>query len=178
VSLKPSVGIQLQAGIRHPSKESKHIHIDASHARPSNSITSQINMSDLPRYELIPSHDADVKSPSGARPGDEESGWHANTASTSTMVAPARICYSFNPEYPVPGKAEDVVGIRGTSKEVSPTTFHPFGLLRNYGTSSDPPSVPMSTSTPSPSSNAPSPPSKPTRTTESSSSSPRQTPRR
>lgn len=77
-------------------------------------------MSDLPRYELIPSHDADVKSPSGARPGDEESGWQSNTnASTSTMVAPSRICYSFNPEYPVSGKAEDVVGIRGTSKEVS-----------------------------------------------------------
>ncbi|KAI5453045.1 hypothetical protein NCC49_006573 [Naganishia albida] len=75
-------------------------------------------MSDLPRYELIPSHDADVKSPSGARPGDEESGWPTNNgASTSTMVAPSRICYSFNPEYPVPGKAEDVVGIRGTSKE-------------------------------------------------------------
>lgn len=77
-------------------------------------------MSDLPRYELIPSHDADVKSPSGA--SDEESGWPTNNgASTSTMVAPSRICYSFNPEYPVPGKAEDVVGIRGTSKEVSST---------------------------------------------------------
>lgn len=77
-------------------------------------------MSDLPRYELIPSHDSDVKSPNGVRPGDEEAGWQSNTnASTSTMVAPSRICYSFNPEYPVPGKAEDVVGIRGTSKEVS-----------------------------------------------------------
>jgi hypothetical protein len=88
-------------------------------------------MSDLPRYELVPSHDSDVKHANGARPGDEESGWPSETvASSSTAIAPSRICYSFKPEYPVPGKEEDVVGLRGANKQVSPDDdVLPFVLL-------------------------------------------------
>lgn len=77
-------------------------------------------MSDLPRYELVPSHDVDVKQANSGRPGDEESGWLAQVgASSSSATAPSRICYSFKPEYPVPGKEEDVVGLRGANKQVS-----------------------------------------------------------
>ncbi|KAJ9092900.1 hypothetical protein QFC21_006612 [Naganishia friedmannii] len=79
-------------------------------------------MSDLPRYELVPSHDAsDSKSHRGPAHGDEEQGFFLSAAevgtSSSSGAAPSRICYSFKPEYPVPGKEEDVVGIRGTSKQ-------------------------------------------------------------
>lgn len=82
-------------------------------------------MSDLPRYELVPSHDSsDSKSHHGPAHGDEEQGFYPpsaeiGTSSTSSGAAPSRICYSFKPEYPVPGKEEDVVGIRGTNKQVS-----------------------------------------------------------
>ena len=77
-------------------------------------------MSDLPRYELVPSHDVDIKQGNGGRPGDEESGWPAQVcASSSSVAAPSRICYSFKPEYPVSGKEEDVVGLRGANKQVS-----------------------------------------------------------
>ena len=76
-------------------------------------------MSDLPRYELVPSHDVDTKQANGARPSDEESGWLSQAgASSSSTAASSRICYSFKPEYPVPGKEEDVVGLRGANKQV------------------------------------------------------------
>lgn len=90
-------------------------------------------MSDLPRYELIPSHDsADTKSHRGPAHGDEEQGFYPSSAdvvpsasSSASGAAPSRICYSFKPEYPVPGKEEDVVGIRGTSKQVGYTSIVP-----------------------------------------------------
>lgn len=107
-------------------------------------------MSDLPRYELVPSHDVDVKQASGARPGDEESGWLSQTGTSSSSTAvPSRICYSFKPDYPVPGKEEDVVGLRGANKQVSfgldDVSPIPFVLWSDYSLMS------CNCSTPSPS---------------------------
>lgn len=99
-------------------------------------------MSDLPRYELIPSHDsADTKSHRGPAHGDEEQGFYPSSAdvvpgasSSASGAAPSRICYSFKPEYPVPGKEEDVVGIRGTSKQVGYTSIVPSTTVHKLTT--------------------------------------------
>jgi hypothetical protein len=87
-------------------------------------------MSDLPKYSYANDHTDLESAPLMSAEGQAENGWSKNVAQPSTTVVSAsagsngaqqrhNVLYVFEPQYPMKGEREQVVGLLGRSKAVS-----------------------------------------------------------